>query len=68
MSDLIRELHTFVLHMPDLPDEVLRGLLEKLAELEYDLSHETSQNLQLGCLVAMFQEARTRTFEILNQA
>jgi replication factor C subunit 3/5 len=66
LSDMVRELHMFVLHMPDLPSEVLRYLLEKLAELEYDLSHETSQRLQLGALVSIFQVARVKTFELLD--
>eukprot|EP00475_Leptophrys_vorax_P018040 TRINITY_DN2465_c0_g1_i1.p1 TRINITY_DN2465_c0_g1~~TRINITY_DN2465_c0_g1_i1.p1 ORF type:complete len:366 (+),score=120.76 TRINITY_DN2465_c0_g1_i1:35-1132(+) len=68
LSDMVRELHIYVLHMSDLPDEVLRFLLEKLAELEYDLSHETSQHLQTGALVSIFQIARLKVIELVTQA
>jgi len=66
LSDIVREIHTFVLYLKDLPEAAFRHLLGALAELEYDLSFETSEKLQLGALVGIFQIGREITFSAME--
>lgn len=63
LSDTLREIQSLLLCMPDLPDASLRYVLKGIAQIEYDLSHETSQQLQVGALVGIFQKARQLAFQ-----
>lgn len=66
LSDLIGEVHAYVQHVPDLPNAAVQYLLEKLADIESDVSKETTQKIQLGAFVGVFQIARQMSFDALK--
>jgi hypothetical protein len=68
LTDILEEIHGIVLHLIDLPDQVFRFILEKLALLQHDLSKETNAQIQMSCLVSIFQLARNRAFELVDSA
>ncbi|CAG5125534.1 unnamed protein product [Candidula unifasciata] len=57
LADIVTELHTYV-HRIDLPLHVRMQLLEKMADIEYNLAAGTSEKIQLAALVAVFQITR----------
>jgi replication factor C subunit 3/5 len=62
LVDIVTYVHERVLRV-SLPDPVLAYVLDKLSDLEYRLTAGVSETLQLGALVAIFQEARHMTVE-----
>eukprot|EP01097_Dermamoeba_algensis_P008097 TRINITY_DN5265_c0_g1_i1.p1 TRINITY_DN5265_c0_g1~~TRINITY_DN5265_c0_g1_i1.p1 ORF type:complete len:369 (-),score=67.64 TRINITY_DN5265_c0_g1_i1:85-1128(-) len=59
LVDMVREIHLALLKM-DISDSHKTFLIKKLADGEYRLASGTSEKLQLGGLVGVFQIARDR--------
>uniref|UniRef100_H2Z5N6 Activator 1 subunit 5 n=1 Tax=Ciona savignyi TaxID=51511 RepID=H2Z5N6_CIOSA len=57
LQDIIEQIHIFV-HEIHFPTAVRIYLLDKLAEIEHRLAFGTSEKLQMGALVAAFQQAK----------
>lgn len=57
LQDILTEVHTYI-HRVDLPIQVRMQLLEKMADIEYNLASGTSERIQLSFMVAVFQTAR----------
>jgi replication factor C subunit 3/5 len=57
LQDIVTEVHTYV-HRLDLPQRIRIELLIKLAELEERLVKGTSEKIQLGSMISVFQITR----------
>jgi len=57
LVDIIQELHEWVFRL-EMPEEARISLVDRLAEVEANLSTGTSERLQLGAVVAAFDDAR----------
>lgn len=60
LVDILREIHPFLFSM-ELPGQVLRDLVAKLADIEHNLSVGTSPKLQTAAVVGAFATARVGT-------
>lgn len=60
LTDIVSSVHELVLRL-GLPTESLAYILEKLADIEVNLSIGTSDKLQLGELVGTFSVAKQLT-------
>lgn len=54
LSDILREIHPYILRL-SMSDECKMFLLEKLGDIEYNLSFGTSEKLQTAALIGSFQ-------------
>ncbi|XP_002739068.2 replication factor C subunit 5-like [Saccoglossus kowalevskii] len=57
LQDILTEVHKFI-HKVELPTKVRIKLLDKMAEIEYNLTAGTNEKIQLGSLIAAFQVTR----------
>lgn len=57
LQDILTEIHAYI-HRIELPVSVRLQLLTKMADIEYRLASGASERIQLGALVAVFQNAR----------
>lgn len=57
LEDIITQVHTYV-HRVDFPPKVRMVLLDKMANIEYNLASGTSEKVQLGGLLGAFQVVR----------
>lgn len=57
LQDIIRQLHLFVEKI-NFPISLKIEILEKMANIEYQLSNGSNETLQLSSLIAAFQKAR----------
>lgn len=62
LVDILRELHPFLFSM-ELPGQVLRDLVAKLADIEHNLSVGTSAKMQTAAVVGAFATARLATVD-----
>ena len=60
LSDIITDLTKHVIVLKDLPNDVKRYLLVKMADIEYNLSFATMEAVQLSALVSAFIIAREK--------
>lgn len=58
LSDIIREVHLYVIRAKNLKDEQRLPLIVRLAELENNLACGANERLQLTGLIAAFQAVR----------
>ena len=59
LADIMSEVHKY-LEKIDFPPQVRIYLLTEMAEIEYRLSIGTSEKLQLGALIGVFYQGRTK--------
>lgn len=59
LADILTEVHKYMEKI-DFPPNVAIFLLKEIAEIEYRLTIGTSEKLQLGALVGLFYEARSK--------
>lgn len=57
LSDILREIHPYILRL-GMSDDCKMFLLEKLADIEYNLSFGASEKLQTAAVVGCFQIAK----------
>ncbi|KAF7272890.1 hypothetical protein GWI33_014368 [Rhynchophorus ferrugineus] len=57
LTDIVTEVHKFV-HRIELPFKTLTTLLDKMADIEYRLSHGANEKIQLIGLISAFQFVR----------
>ncbi|XP_019853403.1 PREDICTED: replication factor C subunit 5-like [Amphimedon queenslandica] len=57
LHDIITEIHHLV-HRIDFPAKVRLALLDKMSNIEYNVSTGTSERIQLGALIGAFQNVR----------
>jgi len=62
LVDIVKQVHTLVLHT-SLPPSTLIFILDKLSDIEYRLAFGTSEKLQLGSLVGIFQLASKKIID-----
>ncbi len=63
LVDIVLALHDVVLRVKMAP-AVMAFVLSSLSDIEYALAHDTSDRLQLGALVGVFQTAKQRSIAL----
>ena len=67
LRDILTDLTKHVLVLKDLPNDVKRYLLIKMADVEYNLSFATIEAVQLAGLVGAFAIARDKIGTIMRE-